>query len=43
MLGHYGEPTYEEQKAAANSIAAAISKRIQAAPSSVVELRRNTA
>lgn len=43
MLGHYGEPTYEEQKAAANAIAAAISKRIQAAPSSVVELRRNTA
>ncbi|PID37292.1 MAG: integrase [Rhodobacterales bacterium] len=43
MLGHYGEPTYEEQKAAANAIAAAINTRIEAAPSSVVELRRNTA
>lgn len=43
MLGHYGEPTMDEQKSAANAIAAAINSRLGMAPSSVVELRRDSA
>lgn len=43
MLGHYGEPTREEQKATANAIASHILKRLRRAPTNVVEIERVTA
>lgn len=42
MLGHYGEPTREEQKRAANAIVAAIFSRLGRGPATVVELQRVT-
>jgi hypothetical protein len=43
MLGHYGEPTREEQKATANAIASHILKRLRRVPTNVVEIERVTA
>jgi integrase len=43
MLGHYGEPSYDEQKRSAEAIAAAINSQFEITPSSVVELKRNYA
>lgn len=43
MLGHYGQPSYEEQKRSANAIASAINAQLGAPPSSVVELKRKRA
>lgn len=41
MLGHYGAPSYDEQKRSAEAIAAAINRLFLEKPSSVVELKRN--
>jgi hypothetical protein len=43
MLGHYGEPSHEEQRRAANAIASAINTQLGVTPSSVVELKRKRA
>lgn len=43
VLGHYDEPSGDEQRRAANAIAAAINERVGLGSSSVVELKRNTA
>ncbi|MEP4194611.1 MAG: tyrosine-type recombinase/integrase [Aliishimia sp.] len=43
MLGHYGQPSHEEQKRSANAIASAINVQLGAPPSSVVELKRKRA
>ena len=40
MLGHYGEPSYDEQKRAAEAIAAGINERLGLASSSLIELAR---
>ncbi len=41
MLGHYGEPSYAEQKQSAEAIASAINTQLGITPSSVVELKRS--
>lgn len=38
MLGHYGEPSFDEQKRAANAIAKAINTKIKVASASVIEM-----
>ncbi len=43
MLGHYGEPSHDEQSRAANAIASAINTQLGVTPSSVVELKRKRA
>ncbi len=43
MLGHYGEPTREEQKASADAIVASINSRLKRRPANVVEIGRATA
>lgn len=43
MLGHYGEPSFEEQKRGADAIAEAINKQLQDAPCNVVEISRKHA
>ena len=40
MLGHYGEPSHEEQRRAANAIASAINAQLGVTPCSVVEMKR---
>jgi len=39
MLGHYGEPSSDEQKRSANAIAAAINVQFGITPASVIEIR----
>lgn len=43
MVGHYGEPSPNEQRRGAEAIAAAINSQFGITPSSVVELKRNHA
>lgn len=43
MLGHYGEPSHDEQKRSAEAIASAINFQFGITPSSVVELKRQHA
>ncbi|GIT86176.1 integrase family protein [Roseobacter sp. OBYS 0001] len=43
MLGHYGKPSHEAQRAAADAIANALWRQIEAAPLSVVALKRECA
>ena len=43
MLGHYGQPSHEEQKRSANAIASAVNVQLGTPPSSVVELKRKHA
>ena len=43
MLGHYGEPSYDEQKRSAEAIASAINSQFGIAPSSVIEMKRKRA
>jgi hypothetical protein len=43
MLGHYGQPSHQEQKRSANAIASAINLQLGTPPSSVVELKRKRA
>jgi integrase len=43
MLGHYGEPSHEEQRRSANAIASAINIQLGVTPSTVVALKRKRA
>ena len=43
MLGHYGEPSHEEQKRGATAISEAIGRRIKDVPCSVVEIGQRRA
>jgi len=43
MLGHYGAPSFDEQKRSAEAIAAAINTQFGITPSSVIELKREHA
>ena len=43
MLGHYGEPSFDEQKRGADAIAEAINKQLEDAPCNVVEIGRKHA
>lgn len=43
MLGHYGEPTQEEQKRSADAIANSINNQFGLSPANVVEIRQATA
>jgi len=43
MLGHYGAPSFDEQKRSAEAIASAINTQFGIAPSSVIELKRQHA
>lgn len=42
MLGHYGEPSTDEQKRSANAIAAAINTQFLKTPASVIEIRNRS-